>query len=42
MYRITCKTIKGKSIVTVDGVCFEFGSITDAWEFVFTIQRGAL
>ena len=39
-YRITWKTIKGKSIVTVDGVCFEFESTTDALYFIYDIQKG--
>ena len=41
-YRITWKTIKGKSIVTVDGVCFEFESTTDALYFIYDIQKGIL
>ena len=41
-YRITWKTIKGKSIVTVDGVCFEFESTTDALYFIYDVQKGIL
>ena len=37
--QLTLKTIKGKHIITYNGITREFKALTDAWKVIFALKQ---